>query len=389
MTTPNADAAETEATPPPTGEACARPRLSLVICTLNEAQSIGPLLDEAGAALAASPYEIIVVDDDSTDGTAERVAERQAADPRIRLVSRRGVRGLASAAVEGWRLAEGELLALMDGDGQHDPALVAQLATALEAEGAELAVASRYLGEGGSGLSRRREAISRAATAAAGLVLKAPLSDPMSGCFVMRRDWYETARPRLSALGFKILFDLAASSPGPVKFIERPAALRARTGGVSKLDARVMIELAALVVEKAAGGRIPAQFLLFAAVGASGVAVNLGLLAVGVKLAGEQHFIWLQAVAVLGAMTWNFVLNSVLTFRAAPLRGWGLVRGFLGFCLACSAGALMNELTATGLHRIGAHWALAGGAGALSGGVWNFWAVRYTTWRKARFTARR
>jgi dolichol-phosphate mannosyltransferase len=196
----------------------------------------------------------------------------------------------------------------------------------------------------------------------------------MSGCFVMRREWYEAARPRLSALGFKILFDLAASSPRPVKFVELPTALRARTGGASKLDARVMVELAALFVEKALGGRVSARFLLFAGVGASGVAVNLGLLALGVRLAGEERYPLLQAGAVLGAMVWNFTLNNLLTFRTAPLWGWALARGFVGFCLACSAGA---------------PWPVAGFVGALSGGLWNFWAVRYTTWRAARLTARR
>jgi dolichol-phosphate mannosyltransferase len=260
-----------------------------------------------------------------------------------------------------------------------------RLLEALDAEGADVAVGSRYLGDDrAAGLAGYRAWISRFATWTTGLILRASLTDPMSGCFVMRREWYQAAKPRLSAIGFKILVDLVASSPQRAKVAERPTALRARLGGESKLDARVMADLVALLIEKWTNGKIPARFTLFAAVGASGVVVNLGLLWAAVRLAGESAYALAEAFAIVGSMAWNFALNNLLTFRDRRLQGMALVQGFIGFCFACSLGAVVNWGVAYGLHRVGVAWNVAGLAGAVAGGVFNFWAVRFTTWRKAK-----
>ena len=122
-------------------------RLSVVICTLNEGTAIGPLLVEIDEALAGLAHEIIVVDDDSTDDTAAVVeGARRQTHPHVRLIVRKGVRGLASAAVAGWDAASGEHLALMDGDGQHDPALLRSLMAARwTLTAADLAVGARDL----------------------------------------------------------------------------------------------------------------------------------------------------------------------------------------------------------------------------------------------------
>lgn len=353
--------------------------LSLVICTLNEGEAIGPLLDETRQALGALPFEIIVVDDDSTDGTAEAVTAWSERDPRIRLIVRKGVRGLASAAVRGWDAARGDVLALMDGDGQHDPALIPHLAQAVEG-GADLAIGSRYMSDAASGLTGRRHWISRTATRLAGLVLRVPLRDPMSGCFAMRRTWYEAARPRLSTVGFKILLDLVASSREPPRVEERPTALRPRLGGQSKLDLRVMLDLASLLIEKRTGKLIPSRFVEFSLVGATGVGVNLLVLSLLEALPFWQAF----AAATLVAMTWNYWLNGLLTYRDQRLRGWRRWRGLLMFYLACSGGALIGQGAGNALLALGAPRALAGLVGALSGGVWNYAATRWMIWGAER-----
>lgn len=354
------------------------PRLSLVICTLNEGEAIGPLIDETRGALEAagvSAFEIIVVDDDSSDQTGAVVTAKAAADPRVRLIVRTGVRGLASAAVRGWDAARGEVLALMDGDGQHDPALIPQLLEEVDG-GADLAIASRYMSDAASGLTGRRHWISRAATRLAGLVLRVRLRDPMSGCFAMRRDWYEATRPRLSTVGFKILLDLAASSPRPPRIAELPTALRPRQGGESKLDMRVMLDLASLLIEKRTGKLIPSRFVEFSLVGCSGVVVNLLVLA----MLGGLPFPVAFGIATLVAMTSNYWLNSLLTYRDQRLRGWRRWRGLLMFYVACSGGALLGQGVGNGLIALEAPRWLAGLAGALSGGVWNYVATRWMIW---------
>jgi dolichol-phosphate mannosyltransferase len=352
------------------------PRLSLVICTLNEGEAIGPLLDEIRGALGDVSFEIIVVDDDSSDGTAEVVGAAAKADPRIKLIVRKGVRGLASAAVRGWDAATGQVLALMDGDGQHDPAVIPRLLAAVEG-GADLAVGSRYMSQDASGLTGRRHWISRAATRMAGLVLRARLHDPMSGLFAMRRDWYEAARPRLSTVGFKILLDLVASSPGRPKLAESPTALRPRRGGESKLDLRVMLDLASLMIEKRTGKLIPSRFVEFSLVGLTGVGVNVLVAQLLGEFMGAQAAF---AIATFVAMTSNYWLNTLLTYRDQRLRGWRRWRGLLLFYVACSGGALVSQGVFAGLQALGVNRLLGNIVAALSGGVWNYVATRWTIW---------
>jgi dolichol-phosphate mannosyltransferase len=356
------------------------PSLSLVICTLDESEAIGALLRETTAALGELHHEILVVDDSADDRTAAVVRAFAAANPAIRLIRREGARGLASAAIAGWDAARGEALAIMDGDGQHDPALLPRLAARLTEDGADLAVASRYVAEGPSGLAPMRHLGSRVATLAACLALGAKTSDPMSGFFVMTRAWYQAARPKLSGVGFKILADLMASGGRGPKVAELPASLRARAGGVSKLDVRVVAELAALLIEKRSGGAIPSRFTLFACVGATGLLIHLASLSAIGGIMGAPF--WLaQAMAILTAMTSNFFLNNALTFRDLRLKGRELGRGLGAFYLSCAGGAVLGEAAAAGLDRLGGHWIASGVAGAMLSALWNYWSTSRAAWR--------
>ncbi len=321
--------------------------------------------------------EVIVVDDASTDGTPEAV--RAVGDSRVRLIERRGERGLASAAMAGWDAAAGCWLAIMDGDGQHDPALIPAMLERARGGALDLVASTRYRDEGPSGLTGWRHIVSRAGTWAAGLALRAPLTDPMAGCFLMSRAFYVSVRPRLAGVGFKILVDLVASAKTPPRFVEVPTALRTRIAGESKLDLRVAADLAALVIDKRSGGLIPARFVLFAGVGCSGVIVQLAAFA-GFRSLGLA-FLAAQALAILTAMTSNFALNNVLTFRDRRLRGWALLGGWLTFALGCAAGAVANLSIGGGFQDIGVWEPLASGLGAVAGGVWNFWMARWMTWR--------
>jgi dolichol-phosphate mannosyltransferase len=369
----------------PAPDAPPRVELSLVICTLDEAEAIGPLLDETGNRLSGLAYELIVVDDSAGDATAAVVLARAAADPRIRLLHRQGARGLASAAIAGWDAARGRLIGLMDGDGQHDPQLIAQMTAPLAATGdgaPDLVLASRYMHQGGTGLAGLRNAISRVGTAMTHLLLGVRVSDPLSGCFLMRREWYEAVRPRLTGIGFKILLDVLASGRRRPVVREVPTALRPRDGGVSKLDLRVIADFVALLLEKRSGGLLSARLALFLMVGASGVAVHLAVLSL-VRALGAPFWA-AQGAAILTAMTTNFFANNALTFRDMRLRGRRLVGGLASFYLACLGGAAISEVVGIGLHAGGAGWIAAGLAGAVAGALWNYQTVQLVTWRRRR-----
>jgi dolichol-phosphate mannosyltransferase len=123
------------------------PSVSVVLPTYNEAGNIVDLVAAIQAALAAYPLEVIVVDDDSPDGTWRLVAERAAVDSRIRLLHRTSERGLTSAIQAGIRQARGDVVCWMDCDFSHPPATLPQLVAKLDA-GYDLVVGSRYVAGG-------------------------------------------------------------------------------------------------------------------------------------------------------------------------------------------------------------------------------------------------
>lgn len=192
-----------------------RPLLSVVVCTLDEAQSIGPVLDELREALAGIAHEVVVVDDSVDERTATVVLTHAATNERVRLLRRKGENGLASAAIDGWDVARGDVLAIMDGDGQHDPHLLPLMLDRLNGTSADMLVASRYAGEGPSGLKGRRHLVSRMGTLLTQVMLGVRSTDPLSGLFMVTRDWFKEARPNLSGVGFKILVDIMASGRCP------------------------------------------------------------------------------------------------------------------------------------------------------------------------------
>lgn len=357
------------------------PRVSVVICTLDEHEAIGGVLDAVSADLAGVAHEIIVVDDSLDDATAQVVLARARVLQGIRLIRRDGAGGLASAAIAGWDAARGETLAVMDGDGQHDPRLIRRMLERMAEAPADVVVASRYLDDKGSGLTGFRHWGSRAGVAVSSLLLGLRLADPLSGCFLMTRAWYETVRPRLSGLGFKILIDVVASDRRRPRLLQVPTALRARVGGVSKLDLRVVFDLAALLVEKRTGGALSARMTQFLFVGLTGLLVHLMVLSTGRALGAP---FWLgQSGAIFLAMSWNFMLNNGLTFRDRRLHGRALWQGLASFYLACLGGAAVSEVAGAGLHALDVPWYAAGVAGALLGAFWNYRAVQRLTWRPA------
>ncbi|HWU49465.1 MAG TPA: glycosyltransferase [Asticcacaulis sp.] len=370
------------------------PDLSLIICTLNEGAAIRGVIEEISDTLQGISHEIIVVDDNSADNTADEVMAVAAHRPNVRLHVRVGERGLSSAAIKGWDIAHGRYLGVMDGDGQHDPHAIRALAEMIMQGDKDLVCVSRYLGTTETGLSGIRDLGSKAATFATGLVLKVPLSDPMSGCFLMTRDYYQSARPKLTGIGFKILLDIAASAPKKPRFGEVKAALRQRQGGQSKLDLRVVADLGALLIEKATKGVLPARFVLFAGVGVTGVFVYAAVLIAFHYLLKSSHGapiyryqyrlddIISYSLAIWISMTWNFFLNNILTFRDKRLKGWRVFQALLGFYVACSLGALLSlALSIFMKDHLHIHWLVAGVSAALISSIWNYYGAKLLSWR--------
>lgn len=364
------------ATPPQVAD------LSVVVPTMNEHDNIEPLLDRLRLVLRGIAWEVIFVDDDSRDGTPARIAELARTDARIRCVRRLGRRGLSSACIEGILTSTAPFVAVMDADLQHDETLLPAMLELLQTEPLDLVVGSRHVVGGSSdGFGEGRARISRLAARLSRLVLRADVADPMSGFFMARREALEQALPRLSSIGFKILLDLFASSPRPLRFKELPYQFRARQHGLSKLDSRIIWEYLMLLADKLVGHILPVRFLLFCLVGALGLVVHLTVLDAGLKLL-DLEFTAAQTLATVIAMIGNFTLNNTFTYRDRRLRGMRFIVGLLTFCLVCSVGSIANVGIASALFAADRTWWLAGAAGALVGALWNYTLSSMVTWRR-------
>jgi dolichol-phosphate mannosyltransferase len=355
--------------------------LAVVLPTFNERDNVEPLIARLEEVLAGTEWEAIFVDDDSRDGTAEHVRAIARRKPYIRCVQRLGRRGLSTACIEGVLASSAPFLAVMDADLQHDETLLPRMLEMLKSSALDIVIGSRYAAGGGVGawdLSRAR--ISDLATRLSRLVVKAELSDPMSGFFMIRRPVFEAALRDLSGQGFKILIDLFASSPRPLAFAELPYQFRLRRHGESKLDTLVAWEYLQLLLDKLIGHLVPVRFALFAMIGGLGLVVHLAVLGLVLKFLGVD-FTLAQSVATVTAMTSNFLLNNWFTYRDRRLRGWRLLRGLVSFYVVCSVGAIGNVGIAAYVFHADQAWWLAGIAGAIVGSVWNYATSAVFTWR--------
>jgi len=326
-------------------------------------------------------WEVVFVDDDSDDGTAEVLVELARRNPRVRFLRRIGRRGLASACLEGMASSAAEYFAVMDADLQHDERILPQMVSALvDDPSLELVVGTRYAGSGGVGSwSRDRRVISRVATAVGKIFLKTSLSDPMSGFFVLRRSVFEESVRRMTGKGFKILLDLVLSIGRPLQIREFPYEFRERRHGESKLDVVVALEYLYLLLDKSIGRFVPVRFILYVFAGLTGFVIHLAIL--GFLFRGQgMPFFTAQAIATLIAMASNFFVNNAVTFRPMRLRGGLFFAGLLCYVAICSIGAVGNVQVASYLFESKIPWWIAGATGALIGAVWNYAVSTHIVW---------
>jgi dolichol-phosphate mannosyltransferase len=360
------------------------PELSIVVPTFNERENIAELIRRLEVCLRSRSWEVIFVDDDSPDGTADVVREHAAADSRVRCVQRIGRRGLSSACVEGMLATTAPYLAVIDADLQHDERLLPQMLDTLKQGDTDIVIGSRYAPGGDvSDWDARRVRMSRVAVRLSRLLVPAELTDPMSGFFMMRRSVLDGSVHKLSAIGFKILADIFASFPQPLRFKELPYRFRPRRAGESKLDSVTAWDYLMLLLDKLVGRWIPVRFLAFSIVGAMGIAVHFAVLTL-VFQGLHRGFVEGQALATLGAMTFNYTVNNVLTYRDMQLRGVRWLRGWASFVLACSIGGFANLGVASTAYGLGHGWFPAAFAGILVGAVWNYAVTKMLTWGRSR-----
>lgn len=370
--------------------------LSLIIPTYNEGANVGPLVAQLTEVLETlgQSYEIIIVDDDSPDRTWSQALALKPQYPNLRVMRRQGERGLSTAVIRGWQVAQGEVLAVIDGDLQHPPQQVAQLYQAI-AQGADLAVASRHVVGGGIsdwGIARRM--LSRGAQILGLLVLPnvvGRLSDPMSGYFMVKRSAIENIN--LDPRGYKILLEVVGR--GKVSTIaEVGYVFQERQLGESKVTWQQWLDYLQHLAKLRSRGRITAlrqrfpieRFLRFGLVGLSGVAVDMLLFYL---LSDPSKLSWgltrSKMLASEIAIINNFIWNDRWTFREiaqTQVKKRQILRRFLKFNTICLMGMILNILVLNLLYNIfGINRYLANFLAIALVTAWNFWINLKLSWR--------
>lgn len=357
------------------------PELSVIVPTFNESENLPVLVERLRAALQGIAWEMIVVDDDSPDGTAAVARKIGESDIRIRCLRRVGRRGLSGACLEGMLASQARFAAVIDADLQHDEKLLKPMLEKMREGATDVVIGTRYAEGGSTGdFSSGRKWISVTATRVANVVLGRKLSDPLSGFFMLRRDVVEDIAPKLSTQGFKILLDIVSTGGPSLRIAELPYTFGSRLQGASKLDTRVALDYAGLLLAKATGNLLSLRFIFFCLVGLTGIVVHFVVLWLGVRLIGLS-FEWAQTLAITVAIANNFALNNAITYRDQRLTGVNYVTGLLLFYVISSIGAISNLSVGTWLFGQDQTWWLAGLGGAAMSVVWNYAVSSMMVWR--------
>jgi dolichol-phosphate mannosyltransferase len=354
--------------------------ISIIIPTYNERNNVTPLIKRIDHALANYEYEVVFVDDNSGDGTAE-VAEALSSKYPVKVIVRQHERGLASAIVDGLRQVSGQIVGVMDADLQHPPEVMPDLLREIDS-GADIVIASRYV-EGGAcqgwGLTRR--IISKGAVFLAHLFLPSTrqVRDPMSGFFVLNRQ--VVANADLKPTGYKILLEILMEGQFQ-NLAEVPYTFITRSSGESKLNARQQLDYLKHIYSLMGRKGELLRFAKFCLVGLSGVLVNMGLLWLLTEFAG-LFYLLSAAISIESSIISNFTLNDYFTFRD---RRSPTLKSFLSrlvkFNLVSLAGLALNMGVLGLLTEVfGVYYLLSNLCGIVVATLWNYLVNTWWTWR--------
>ena len=361
--------------------------ISIVIPTFNEVENIIPLLKKLTLIVNDFEYEIIVVDDDSPDGTSDAVNKYMNFNKKIKLITRIGRSGLSSAIKEGLIFAQGKYLLVLDGDGQHHPSFILNMLEAIKKNKSDIVIGSRFLNTSKlEGLSNERSLGSKIANKMARISLHknySKLTDYLSGCFCIEREMTKKFIRKIEINGFKFLYELLSLSKGELAVNEVPLIFKERRFGNSKLDIAIVWDFLISIIHNFTLRILPRRAISFGLVGISGVFVQLFITSFLVEIFQIDFFNALP-FAVLFAATSNFLINNQVTFRSERLKDSALLIGLLKFLIVASLPIIANVGITTAFYKyISADTLIAQIAGIVIVYAWNYLASSSFVWNKS------
>ena len=362
-------------------DSLAGPQLAVVVPTFKEARNVPLLVERLTQRLGQFRWEVIFVDDNSPDGTAEIVTGIARRFRPVRLLFRPSRRGLSSAVIEGVFATTADYVVVMDGDLQHDEAIIPDMIAALRSEGARLVIGSRHVSGGGNeGMTGTRRRISDWSNRLARIALGRDVGDLMSGFFAFRRDDLAPVIAKIDGSGFKILLDILFRLAPQDKVVEIPYVFRERLHGESKLGLDAASAFVGMIADRFFGRMVSYRFVKFCMVGLLGVGFHFLFLSTLLNLS-PLGFTLSHLLATLGAATTNFYFNNRWTYGEIALRGREWVLGLLKFLAISSVGILANVGVASAVHAQHVGWQLSAIAGIAVGVFWNYMMTKIAVWK--------
>ena len=358
--------------------------VSIILPTFNEREGIENIIEKLIYLESKYNLEILVVDDESPDGTEGIVRNMAKSSTIIRLIPRVGRFGLASAIKEGLLSAKGDIAVVMDSDGQHDPNSIENAINCLKNSKSDLIIGSRFhIDAKIDGLSKRRQTASQLANISARKTLHSSyshLTDYMSGFFAIRLESTLPVIRSIDVNGFKFIYELLAISKGRFRTDEIPLKFLSRDYGDSKLDAAILWDFLVSLLHSLTFRIFPRRAISFGLVGISGIFVQLIINWLLMLIAGFG-FEKALPIAVITAASSNYLINNALTFRQQRLKGKLLIRGLLKFLIVASLPVIANVGLASAYYNlVDKNTLLAQLSGIVVVYIWNYAASSRFVW---------
>jgi dolichol-phosphate mannosyltransferase len=333
--------------------------LTVVIPTLNEEKNIPIIFEKVSNALKGVNWEMVIVDDNSTDRSPEVMREMARKHHNFRFIRRIGRSGLSTASIEGMLTSSAPFIAVMDADGQHEEAKLIDMLSSLRADQADIAVGSRFAE--GADLGEFASSRTKLSLTGNSMISKAfgiPLRDSLGGFFMLKREMFEEVVPGLSGRGFKILFDILAGAPDSCRVAEIPIKFGAREHGESKLSPLIMLDFFLQMWDRKLGKYLPTKAVIDIGSIVSFTLISTFIEWVIMKISYAVTGTFPDAALILPFATipsiaLSYRIQRALTPKRKRTKGGGMVKEFLAYGAICLPFILLTMWITSGLIQPG------------------------------------